>query len=80
MGSNFMQGIHNVGDIATGNWQDIGEYKLTPRTESLADKLFPARLICKAACRRTYRRYASKRMRDNTKLSDYSGALIGEIQ
>jgi len=41
-GQNFMGGLQAAGDIATGDFQNIGEYKPTPHTEALADKLFPS--------------------------------------
>lgn len=39
--TNFKGGISAAGDIVTGKYQGIGENKLTPATQSLADKAFP---------------------------------------
>lgn len=39
---NFVGGLQSAKDLVTGNFQRVGGYKPTPKTESLADKLFPA--------------------------------------
>lgn len=38
--NNASHGITSIGDLLTGNFQNIREYKPTPATESLASKLF----------------------------------------
>lgn len=38
---NFKGGVQAAKDLATGNFQTIGQYKPTPKTEFLAEKLFP---------------------------------------
>ncbi len=38
---NLKGGVQAGKDLATGNYQSIGEYKPTPKTEFLANKLFP---------------------------------------
>ncbi len=42
MGQNFRQGIQSGKDLLSGDFEDIGRPRNTPKTQALADKLFPA--------------------------------------
>lgn len=41
MGANFRQGVQSGKDLLSGNYEDIGHTRPTPKTSALADKLFP---------------------------------------
>ncbi len=68
MGANFQNALHSAKDLATGNYQDIGRSSPTPKTQILADKLFPEGSDGSFMG-------ALSNVR-NTIPSDYSGALL----
>lgn len=41
MGANFNNAIQSGNDLLSGNFEDFGRSKPTPKTQALADKLFP---------------------------------------
>lgn len=72
MGENFKHGIQSGKDLLTGNFQAVGQYKPTPKTEALADKIFagiddPSLSSIASSISRNI---------GNTSASDYSGALL----
>lgn len=70
---NFIHSIQSAKDLATGNFQSIGEYKPTPKTEALADKLFPKGFDDPTFIGIVKSIYENA---GNTKPSDYSAAIL----
>lgn len=68
MGANFEHGIRSAEDLLSGNYQDIGRTLPTPKTQALADKLFPAGSDGSFM--------GAVRNVGNTSASDWSGALL----
>lgn len=70
---NLIHGIQSGKDLATGNFQSIGEYKPTPKTEALVDKLFPKEFDDASLMGIAKSIYENA---GNTKPSDYSAAIL----
>lgn len=68
MGENFRQGIRAADDVRSGNYEDIGNTRPTPKTEALAEKLFPQGSDGSFM--------GAVRNVGNTASSDWSGALL----
>jgi len=78
--NNFIHGVESAKDLVNGNFQSIGEYKPTPKTEALADKLFsngfddPSLMgIAKAIYKNTG---VFNEVPGGAKPSDYSAAIL----
>lgn len=68
MGANFGQGIQAAKDVLSGDYEDIGRTRPTPKTGALADKLFPKGSDGSFM--------GAVRNVGNTNTSDWSGALL----
>ena len=68
MKENFLNAIQSGKDLATGNYEDIGRTQPTPKTQALANKLFP----------KGYEGGVMEAINNlgNTDASDFSGALL----
>lgn len=79
VGDNFRQGIQSGKDLLSGNYEDIGRTRPTPRTEALADKLFsPTNEQDIANNPQAYADplLGGARIMRSTSPSDWSGALL----
>lgn len=72
MAGNFRQGVQNIKDVATGNYEDIGAGRSTPKTEALADKLLQGNTDPSVL---GVTRSAFSNL-GNTTPSDFAGALL----
>lgn len=72
MAGNFKQGVQNLKDVASGNFEDIGAGRLTPKTEALGDKLLQGNTDSSAF---GVARSALSNI-GNTSPSDFAGALL----
>lgn len=68
MGDNFKNAIQSGKDLLSGNYEDIGRTEDTPKTQALADKLFPDGSDGSFM--------GALRNVGNTNPSDWSGALL----
>lgn len=71
MGANFDNAVQSARDIGSGNFEDIGRTVSTPKTQALADNLFPA-----GSDGSLMGALGSLR---NTSPSDWSGALLEKM-
>lgn len=68
MANNFKQGIQSGKDLLSGDFEDFDRPRITPRTQALADKLFPP------DSEGSFKDFVSNV--PNTVPSDWSGALL----
>lgn len=80
MGANFSNAVQSSKDLLSGNYEDIGRTVSTPKTEALADKLFPAGSDPDVGGYMGLRPLLSAaRNISNTAPSDWAGALLEKI-